>query len=127
MRSARVIGLQFILVTSLIAAPKPGPQEEAAKPSASAVKTVEVTPGKLDAEVGQRVKFTATAKDAAGKTLDEKPAQWFAGPFDLGTADESGLAIFYGPGEVFVGALIGGKVGFATVNVRPQPVSAIEI
>ncbi|HWX42352.1 MAG TPA: Ig-like domain-containing protein [Blastocatellia bacterium] len=127
MRAALIIGLQVTLGTSLLAAREAWPQEEAAKPSASAVKTVEVTPGKLDAEVGQRVKFTATAKDAAGKTLNEKPAQWFAGPFDLATADESGLAIFYGPGEVFVGALIGGKVGFATVNVKPQPVSAIEI
>src|SRR5262249_2597989 len=47
--------------------------------------------------------------------------------FDLATADESGLATFYGPGEVFVGALVGGKAGFATIHVKPQPVTTIEI
>src|SRR5215469_8277444 len=116
MRSAVLLFLQLAMTASLIAAPGRGAQEGAVKPEASAVKTVEVTPAKLNAEVGQRIKFTATAKDASGKTLDQKPSQWFAGPFDLVTADESGLATFYGPGEVFVGALIGGKVGFATIK-----------
>jgi hypothetical protein len=53
-----------------------------------AVKTVEVTPAKAEAEVGQQVRFTAIAKDESGKQLDLKPTVWFAAPFDVGGADD---------------------------------------
>jgi hypothetical protein len=80
-----------------------------------------------EAEVGQRLLFSAVGYDEADNTLDAKPTAWFASPFDLAYADESGNVTFTGPGEVKVGALINGKSGSITLRVRPQAVARIEI
>src|SRR5258706_9553589 len=52
--------------------------------------SVEISPSTLDAHVGEKVKFSAVAKDAAGNPIDEKPSVWFAEPFDVAGADEAG-------------------------------------
>src|SRR5215472_14015624 len=78
----------------------------------TAVKSVEITSEKTEFEVGQQVKFSAVAKDESGKALAEKPAGWYAAPFDLAAADESGTISFYQPGEVTIISLVGGKPGF---------------
>src|SRR5882672_9353799 len=44
---------------------------------------VEVTPRTLDVHVGQKVKFSAAAKDAAGRTTAAKPPVCFAAAFGL--------------------------------------------
>ena len=106
------------------------PSALAQEPSASAgtaVKAVEVTPATSQAEVGQQLKFTATAKDKSGKPIDMKPSVWFAAPFDVGVADQSGTVNTFNPGELRVGAMIGGKVGYAIVTVKPARVARIEI
>ncbi len=100
---------------------------QAPRALAQNVKTVEITPAVSEAEVGQQLKFTATAKDAAGQTVDIKPAAWFAAPFDLAAADESGTVSVFQPGEVRVGAVVGGKIGYATILVRPARITSIEI
>ena len=94
--------------------------------SSVAPKVVEVTPGEAEGEVGQQLKFTALAKDASGQTLPGKPSLWFAAPFDLAGA-EDGTVTLYEPGEVLVGAVIGGKTGYARIHVKPLPVAKIEI
>jgi hypothetical protein len=96
-------------------------------PTNSPVKIIELTPAKTDIEVGQQVKFSAIAKDEAGKPLDEKPAGWYAAPFDLAAADENGTVSFYQPGEVTIIALVGGKPGFLKVMVKPAPVKTVTI
>ena len=48
----------------------------------AAVARAEITPGKIDAEVGQTLTFTAAAFDESGKRLDLKATAWFAAPFD---------------------------------------------
>jgi hypothetical protein len=73
------------------------------------------------------VKFSATAKDAAGNPINEKPSAWFAAPFDLAGADESGEVTFHSPGVVTVGAVIAGKAGYATVNVGNSKIAKLEI
>jgi hypothetical protein len=88
---------------------------------------VDVLPAKVDAEVGQTVKFTATAFDASGAKLDQKPSAWFAGPFDVAAADDSGNVTFYYAGEVRVGAIIGGKPGYAYVTVKPQTANRVTL
>jgi hypothetical protein len=88
---------------------------------------VEITPKTLDAHVGEKVKFSAAAKDAAGNTIDAKVSLWFAAPFDLAGADESGEVTFHAPGIVTVGAVIAGKSGYATVNVGTSKIATIEI
>src|SRR5215831_11910239 len=88
---------------------------------------VEITPKTLDAHVGEKVKFSAAAKDAAGNAIDAKVSTWFAAPFDLAGADESGEVTFHAPGIVTVGAVIAGKAGYATVNVGTSKIATIEI
>jgi hypothetical protein len=86
-----------------------------------------VTPARVEAEVGESVKFTAAGYDSDGKRLDLQPTAWFGAPFDTAAADEGGTATFFLPGEARIGAIIGGKPGFATVTIRPQRVARIEI
>lgn len=92
-----------------------------------AVATVEITPATVNAVVGQKLKFTALAKDASGKTVNLKPSVWLAGPDDIAGVDESGAVTLYSAGEARVGAMIGGVTGYAMVIVRPAPVSSIDI
>src|SRR5262245_66246111 len=93
----------------------------------SPVKKVEVTPAMVEAEVGQKLTFTAVGKDAEGKVVEQKVTAWFAGPFDIGGADSAGTVTVYNPGIIQVGALIGGQVGYATIKVKPAAISKIEI
>jgi hypothetical protein len=130
-----VVGMIFAVPTAWsqdAAAPKKdaAKQEEAKQelPSTSvAPASVEITPSTLDAHVGEKVKFSAAAKDAAGNPIDEKPSVWFAAPFDVAGADENGEVTFHAPGVVKVGAVIAGKAGYATVNVVNTKVAKLEI
>src|SRR4029077_16877049 len=105
--------------------------QDAAKPQESttsvAPAVVEITPKTLDVHVGQKVKFSAAAKDAAGNPIDAKPSGWFAAPFDLAGAVESGEVTFHAPGVVTVGAVIAGKSGYATVNVANSKITTLEL
>jgi hypothetical protein len=117
------------LILLALALPAIGPTARAQQPPAApaSVKTVEIAPATIEAEVGQQIKFTAVGKDSTGKPTDQKPAAWFAAPFDLAAADETGTVTIYGPGEVRVGAFIGGKIGYATILVKPARVARIDI
>jgi plastocyanin len=88
---------------------------------------IEITPARVEAEVGESVKFTAVGYDSDGPRMDLQPTAWFGSPFDTAAADEGGTATFFLPGEARIGAIIGGKPGFATVTIRPQRVARIEI
>jgi len=105
--------------------------QDAAKPQESttsvAPEVVEISPKSLDVHVGEKVRFTAMAKDSAGNPVSAKPSVWFAAPFDLAGADESGEVTFHAPGIVTVGAVIAGKTGYATVNVGTSKITAVEV
>src|ERR1700682_1556085 len=103
--------LLFLLFTTISLAQQPTP--------GSAVKTVEVKASVNEAEVGQQVKLTVVAKDAAGKVVNEPPSTYFAGTFDIAAAVDSGNVKLFGPGEVSAGAIAGGKSGFTTFIVKP--------
>lgn len=92
-----------------------------------AIKTVEVKASTTEAEVGQQVKLTAIAKDAAGNAVNVEPSTYFAGPFDAAAADESGNLKLFGPGEVIAGAIVGGKTGFTKIMVKPATIKTVEI
>src|SRR5687767_9022429 len=98
-----------------------------AQPATSAVQTIEIKSPAAEAEVGKPLKFTAIVKDATGKVLTEKPSAWFAAPFDLAAADDEGNISFFQPGEVLVGAIVGGKPGFTKIVVKMTPVVRIDI
>jgi len=112
-----------ILAGAMLFAPVLAAQD-ATTPKAA---TVEVSPAGTEAQVGQKVKFSAVAKDASGKVIDEKPAIWFAAPFDQAGADQEGNVIFHSPGEVLVGAVVAGKAGFTRVTIVVPPPAKIEI
>src|SRR5688572_7538924 len=97
------------------------------QPSSSRVQTIEIKSPAAEAEVGKPLKFTAVVKDASGKTLSEKPSAWFAAPFDLAHAQDDGTVTFFQPGEVLVGAIVGGKPGFTKIMVKTTPIARIDI
>jgi hypothetical protein len=122
----------WAVVAFLLAIPMAWPQDaaktqEQAPTTSVAPATVDVTPKTLDVHVGEKVKFSATAKDSSGNPIDAKVSAWFAAPFDLAGADESGEVTFHAPGVVTVGAVIAGKAGYATVNVGTSKVTTVEI
>lgn len=99
----------------------------AQEPSTSEVpRTVEITPKEVTAEVGQKLKFTAVAKNAAGDVIPGTPSLWFTAPFDLAGA-EKGEVTVYEPGEIRVGAVIAGKTGYARIHVSPAAPARVDI
>ena len=94
----------------------------------SGVQTVEVKASVTEAEVGQQVKLTVVAKDSAGKIVNEQPASFFAGPFDIAAADDAGTVRLFGPGQVTAGAVFANnKSGFTTFRVKPATIKTVEI
>ncbi|MDT5061835.1 MAG: hypothetical protein QOH63_2294 [Acidobacteriota bacterium] len=91
------------------------------------VAAVEISPSATEAEVGQKLTFTAMAKDKDGKQINVKPSLWVALPVDSAASDENGTVTFFEPGEIKVVAVVGGKPAFAKVNVKPARVSRIDV
>jgi len=95
--------------------------------SASASRTVELSPETSDITVGQKIKFRAVTKDASGRETPAAATAWFAAPFDLAGVDQSGTVSFFNPGEVVVGAIVAGRSTFVRVVVKPAPVARVDI
>src|SRR6185295_10818014 len=93
----------------------------------SAIKNVQITPSTKEAEVGQQVKLTVVATDASGKTVNEKPSAYFAGPFDIAAVDDDGNVKLFGTGQVTVGAIVGGVPALTTFMVKPPSIKSIEL
>jgi len=102
-------------------------KNQEAKKEESKVATVEVTPAQAAAEVGGKVQFKAVGKDASGNVLPDPVKFWYAAPMDIAGADPSGLVSVFLPGEVVVGASIGGKVGYAHILVGKPHIAKIEL
>src|SRR5262245_65565284 len=99
----------------------------AAAATTAVIKTVEIKPSVKEAEVGQQVKLTVVATDAAGNVINDKPSTYFAGPFDIAAVDDEGNVRLFGTGQVTVGAIVGGKPGFTTFMVKVPSVKTVEI
>src|SRR5262245_45451127 len=93
----------------------------------SNVKKIEITPNNGEYEVDQQVAFTVVGKDESGKVVATKAMFWFANPSDVAGADKDGNVTFFNSGEVTIGAVVGGQVGFAKVRAKAARVSKIEI
>jgi hypothetical protein len=117
----------FAIITVALLAVGVSAQGPNPAPPASAVKTVQVTASVKEAEVGQQVKLTATATDAAGNVVKEQPSTYFAGPFDIAAVDDDGNVSLFGIGQVTVGAIVGGKPGLTTFMVKAPSVKTVEI
>jgi hypothetical protein len=116
----------FPLVLALLVSPRLAAQDAQA-PAGPRPARVEITPARVDVEVGESVKFAAAGFDDQGQRMDVRPTAWFGSPFDVAAADENGNATFFLPGEARIGAIVGGRPGFASVTVRPQRVARIDI
>jgi plastocyanin len=92
---------------------------------ASSSKSFEISPAKMEVEVGQKVQFSL--KNGDGQPSKEKNITWFATPFDLASVDENGLVSFFQPGQVTLGALVNGSPVYTTVRVKPASVKTVEI
>ena len=126
MRFARKYAAITMAVSAIAFAPVARTQEtkpaEGPKPA-----TIEVSPNGTEVHVGDKVQFTAVAKDASGKVMDVKPDVWFAAPFDVAGTDDKGVVVFHQPGVVTVGVVINDKPGIAHVTVVTPPVAKIDI
>jgi len=114
-----IIAVALFAVNVLAQGPNP--------PAAPVVATVQVAVSVKDAEVGQQVKLTAVATDAAGNVIKEQPSTYFAGPFDIAAVDDDGNVKLFGVGQVTVGAIVGGKPGLTTFMVKAPGVKTVEI
>ncbi|HUE84430.1 MAG TPA: Ig-like domain-containing protein [Pyrinomonadaceae bacterium] len=114
-----------ILALALVAMPAIATHAQTA--GRPAPKVVELMPSQNEVDVGQKIQFSAIARDSSGKSEDEKATAWFAAPFDLATAAEDGTVTFYQPGVVTVGAIVGGRPIFRRIKVNQPAVKTIEI
>ena len=115
------LALALVLVCSSFAA------AQEAQPEGPRPDRVQITPGVVDAEVGQTIRFSAVAYDASGGVISAKPSTWLAAPFDVGAADDDGVVTLFAAGELKVGAIVNGKTGWATIRIKPQQVASVTI
>ncbi len=127
MRVAKNIFAFGIAAAALLCASVVQAQAIGAPPMPPKAKTVEVSPAKATAHVGERLKFAAVAKDDKGNVINVKPSIWFAAPFDVAGADADGTVLFREPGTVTVGAVIAGKPGFAEVTVVAPEAASVDV
>ncbi len=90
-------------------------------------KMAAITPAASEAEIGQQVKLKAIIKNKTGNATEQAASAWFAVPFDVASIDETGTVTLYNAGIARIGAIVGGKLAWATITVKPARVSKIEI
>ena len=89
--------------------------------------SVEIAPNGTKVHVGDKVQFTAVAKDVSGAVLQVNVTLWTADPFDIAGTDQTGMVTFHLPGEVTVAAVVAGKTGYAHVTVLVPPPATVEV
>ncbi|HEX3250113.1 MAG TPA: hypothetical protein VHS05_11845, partial [Pyrinomonadaceae bacterium] len=115
-----LIVVTLLAASALAQGPNPAP-------ATTTIKTVQITASVKEAEVGQQVKVTAVAMDAAGNVVKEEPSTYFAGPFDIAAVDDNGNVKLFGTGEVTVGAIVGGIPGLTTFIVKAPSIKTVEL
>jgi hypothetical protein len=107
-------------------------QQPAATVPASPVARVEVTPARAEIQIGQTVRLSGRALDAAGNAVTGARIAWFAGGGE-GSVDSTGLVLggYRGTVQVRAVASVAGKSGSAfgesVVTVLPAPAARIEV
>jgi hypothetical protein len=87
----------------------------------NAVTSVDVTPRRITLRQGDVMKFTATARAAAGASIDGVSPTWSFSP-GQGQVDADGKFVAYRPGEYVVTASYGTRSADAVVTVEPRNV-----
>lgn len=89
--------------------------------AATAVRTVsvvEIKPGTVSADIGQKVQLAATVKDGSGNTLAGVPVTWSTSDPAVATVDGYGVVTAQAAGAATIRATAEGKTGSASVTVR---------
>jgi plastocyanin len=123
--TAATVGRTVLAMMCAVACARAIHAQEA--PAAPKAQSVEITPTGIQVHVGEKVQFTAAAKDASGSTLPVQVTLWSADPFDIAGTDQSGMVTFHLPGEVTVAAVVAGKTGYAHVTVLIPPPATLEV
>lgn len=95
------------------------------QPPPLVVTTVEVGPAANTLSLGDTVRLTATIKDQNGAVMTGKTPTWTSGAPAVVTVSTAGLLTAVGPGNATVSAVVDGKTGNASVNVRGPVASLI--
>lgn len=120
------------LVCVLLAAACGGGGDGGGGPSPTApvpVATVTVAPSALSVEVGASGSLTATARNAAGTALTDRPATWSSSAAAVASVTGTGLSATVtgvAPGTATVSVTIGGVTASAVVTVTSTP-AAVEV
>ncbi len=96
----------------------------------STVSQVDVIPAQAEVQIGQTLRFSATARDSAGRELPNVPIRWMGS--GEGSVDSTGLLKAGYAGYVHVYAMAAADstkpvFGRAVIRVLPLPTSRIEI
>ena len=111
-----------LLAASLLAACR-----DIADIAGSTITEVEVTPASTTlSALGDTAQFTATAKDAYGRTVDGVAFRWESSTPAVATVDSSGLVIAVGNGSAAITATTGESSGSAALTVA-QVVTSVEV
>lgn len=86
---------------------------------------VRVTPASASLVVGQTTQLAATATDASGTPLRDRPVTWTSSNEDVATVSSSGLVIARAPGSATITASVDGKSAAATISVASVPVESV--
>ena len=107
-------------------------QPSGSPPGNSGIAAVTVEPAEVALQVGDTVRLKASARDSAGRPLQDITIRWFqsGGHFE-GKVDSTGLVTGGSTGTLTVSALVSRKAGgapaagFARVTVLPQPAAKL--
>ncbi len=83
----------------------------------NAVASLDVTPADSFTVVGDTVRFSATAFDAAGSSVANPSVTWSSTPNTVATIDATGLVQAVGEGEATITATVGSVTGMASLTV----------
>ncbi|HEU4463921.1 MAG TPA: hypothetical protein VFS53_02640 [Gemmatimonadota bacterium] len=113
----RASGSLFVLT---LAAAAPGFAQDA-----SAISRIEITPASVEVAIGDTVRLSAVAYDAAGNRV-EAPIRWLTS-YEVGLIDSTGAFVGLAIGERVIIANAGNASATVPVSVRPLPPAEIEL
>jgi len=89
--------------------------------AATALSSLTMAPGHVEARTGDVLRFAITAKDAAGKAITGLTPTWSFSPGE-GQIDADGAFVGYEPGEYTITASFGARSVESTITLAPRDV-----